>query len=82
MNIPLSTRVLAKCAAFDQRTVGETDILAWAETIPDWVELEDAMSAVTMHYSRDRRRMMPVDLIQCAKESRARRLGYRLVEDQ
>lgn len=42
-------QVLAKVAAFDRRTVGETDILAWLEAIGD-LPLEDALAAVTRHY--------------------------------
>lgn len=42
-------QVLAKAAAFDRRTVGEVDILAWLEAIGD-LPLEDALAAVTRHY--------------------------------
>lgn len=42
-------RVLAKAAAFDSRTVGEADILAWFEALGD-LDVDDALAAVTRHY--------------------------------
>lgn len=51
-------RVLAKAAAFDQRTVGEADVLAWHEALSD-LDASDALAAVTRHYARDTARLMP-----------------------
>ncbi len=42
-------RVLTKAAAFDQRTVGDGDILAWLDAIGD-LDVVDALAAVTRHY--------------------------------
>jgi hypothetical protein len=67
--------VLAKAAAFDQRTVGQADILAWHEIVHR-LEREDALEAVTRHYAESRERLMPADVIRharAAREDRRRR---------
>lgn len=45
-----AARLLTKAAAFDQRTIGESDVLAWHEAIGD-LNADDAMMAVTRFYS-------------------------------
>jgi hypothetical protein len=62
-------RLLAKCAAYDQRTVGRTDIAAWTEALAD-VELVDALPAVTGHYRNTTRRAMPADIRERSAEHR------------
>lgn len=41
--------VLGKCAAYDRRTVGETDIHAWTEAL-DGISYDEALEAVRRHY--------------------------------
>jgi len=53
--------VLAKLAAFDQRTVGESDLLAWHEVLGRY-DLDDCLAAVTAHYADTRDRAMPADI--------------------
>jgi hypothetical protein len=53
--------LLGKAAAFDQRTVGESDIEAWHECIGD-LDFKEAMSAVTNHYRYSTDRLMPAHL--------------------
>jgi hypothetical protein len=53
--------VLTKCAAFDQRTVGETDVLAWHEVLGS-LEIRDCLDAVTTHYTHESKRAMPADI--------------------
>lgn len=65
-------RVLAKCAAYDQRTVGRADIAAWAEVL-DTIDLVDALPAVTAHYRNSTQRAMPADIRERALELRDRR---------
>lgn len=55
-------RLLAKASAFDQRTVGESDVLAWHEILYRY-ELADGLAAVTRHYTEERARLMPADLV-------------------
>lgn len=64
--------VLAKAAAFDQRTVGQADILAWHEALHD-LDAADALAAVTRHYSSSEQRIMPVHVRRIATELRRQR---------
>lgn len=66
-------RVLAKAAAFDQRTVGEADVLAWAEVIGD-LDAADALEAVSRHYGETDRRLMPVHIRDQARRVRLERV--------
>lgn len=59
MNATDIANVLAKAAAFDQRTVGQADILAWHEALHD-LDAADALTAVTRHYASSEQRLMPV----------------------
>jgi len=59
MNLIDIASVLAKAAAFDQRTVGQADILAWHEALHD-LDPADALAAVTRHYASSEVRLMPV----------------------
>jgi hypothetical protein len=43
--------LLAKCAAYDRRTIGEADVAAWHDALHD-VSFADASAAVTEHYVR------------------------------
>jgi hypothetical protein len=54
-------QVLAVCAAFDQRTVGASDILAWLDVIGD-LPCRDAMQAVKDHYRVNRERITVADI--------------------
>jgi hypothetical protein len=70
--------VLAKAAAFDNRKVGEVDVLAWHEVIGRY-EAGEALQAVTRHYGETRDRLMPADLIRHIKairEDRRRRAQH------
>ncbi len=61
--------VLAKAAAFDQRTVGQADVLAWHEILHR-VDRVDALSAVTRHYAESRDRLMPADVVRLGRIAR------------
>lgn len=65
-------KVLAKAAAFDQRTVGEADVMAWHEIL-NRLEFGDALEAVTRHYTETRERLMPADVIRHARAVRDER---------
>jgi hypothetical protein len=54
-------RVLTKCAAYDQRTIGESDVAAWHEILASY-DLGDALDAVTRHYRDSTERIMPAQL--------------------
>lgn len=66
-------RVLAKAAAFDRRTVGEGDVLAWLEAIGD-LDAADCLAAVTRHYRETNDWLAPSHLrAQVAEIDRDRR---------
>jgi hypothetical protein len=50
--------LLAVAAAFDSRTIGEADAMAWASALPD-VAFDDARDAVIGHYADTTDRIMP-----------------------
>lgn len=58
MNAQGAAQVLAAAAAYDQRTVGETDARAWAAALPD-VNTDAALHAVVAWYARNPERIMP-----------------------
>lgn len=62
-----AARVLTKAAAFDQRTIGEADVLAWHEALAD-VDPADALGAVTRHYANSEQRLMPVHVRRISAE--------------
>lgn len=66
--------VLALCAAFDRRTVGEADAHAWHDVIGD-LDFEDAKRAVRDHYRASREFVMPSDVRQRVVEIRKHRLA-------
>lgn len=73
------SKVLTKCAAYDQRTIGQGDVLAWHEILYT-AELADALDAVRRHYRASSNRAMPADILnhsRDAKRDRQRRDGIR-----
>lgn len=65
-------KLLAKCAAYDQRTVGEADVMAWHEIL-ERVEFDHALEAVKRHYSTQRDRAMPADILRISRVVRDER---------
>lgn len=61
--------VLARAAAYDQRTAGRADAQAWAEALPD-IAAEEAIPAIAAWYSRRRERVMPADVRQLVTAAR------------
>ena len=74
-----TARLLAFCAAYDQRTIGEADVLAWAEALDSpWVpniDLDEAQAAVIAHYRETAQRINVADVLKRVKTDRADRLG-------
>lgn len=66
-------QVLALCAAYDSRTVGRADILAWHDVIGD-VAYTDAMQAVKDHYRDHRERITVADIRDCVRAMRLARV--------
>jgi len=74
--------VLSACAAYDSRTVGESDVAAWSAVLanhaPENVAGEDLLAAVVAFYAEPRpRRAMVGDILALAKERAKTRAAMR-----
>jgi len=65
--------LLTVAAAFDQRTVGEGDAMAWHSVVGD-LPFADAKQAVLIYYAEHRERIMPADVRQRVTEARKQRI--------
>lgn len=54
-------KVLVKASAYDLRTVGETDVIAWHEALAD-IDFAEALIAVTVHFKDSTDRLMPAHI--------------------
>lgn len=61
MNRSETALLLGAIAARDQRTVGETDVLAWHEDLGD-LPFEDCRAAVSRHFRDSTDRIMPAHI--------------------
>jgi hypothetical protein len=75
MNRAETAELLAMCAAYDARTIGDTDVLAWAQALAD-IPATDAQTAIIDHYQRETRRAMPADVITGVRRIRRDRLEH------
>ena len=66
--------LLAKISAYDRRTVGDADIEAWAEVLPEDMPLADALDAVRDHFRSSTEFLMPLHLIDAVRSIRQGRL--------
>jgi hypothetical protein len=58
MNLRETSEVLARAAAYDYRTVGESDIRAWHDALSD-LDVDACGRAVVAHYRESTDRLMP-----------------------
>lgn len=65
--------LLTTAAAFDRRTVGEADVIAWQSAVGD-LDFPDARDAVVQHYRNTRDWIMPSDVRRLVKAIRDARL--------
>ena len=72
--------VLTKASAFDQRTIGEADVMAWHSVLED-VPAEDALQAVSDHYRESTSRLWPADVRRLAGAIDYRRRGARRAQE-
>lgn len=73
MNRAETAQLLAMVQAFDRRTVGESDVLAWADVLHD-IDHADAAQAVRDHYRDSHDWLMPADVRKRVKAIRDDRL--------
>lgn len=72
MNVHEAATVLAKAAAYDRRTVGEADILAWHEALAD-LDAGGALDAVAAHYRDSTDWLMPAHVRQLVADLQRQR---------
>ena len=73
MTLDETIDLLTAAAAFDRRTVGETDAVAWHAAVGD-LRFEDCQAAVIAHYTGSTDWLMPAHVRQRVREMRDRRL--------
>lgn len=73
MNRSEAAQLLGVLAAYDRRTVGDPDVLAWACALDD-LRLTDAMDAVHQHYRTSSEWLDPNHVRRLVKAVRADRL--------
>ena len=61
MTLDETIDLLATCAAYDRRTVGRTDAVAWHAVVGD-LPFDLAQQAVFAHYAESREWIMPADV--------------------
>ncbi|MET9012285.1 hypothetical protein ABZX74_15405 [Streptomyces olivaceoviridis] len=65
-----TAELLGFAAAFDRRTVGKSDALAWHTILHD-IDYQDAKAAVANHYATETRWIMPADIRNAVTKARA-----------
>lgn len=65
--------LLALAAAYDQRTVGTSDALAWGAAL-EHIDFHDARQAVIEHYRRTDKRLTPADVTTGVRRIRNQRI--------
>lgn len=73
MNRSDTAQLLAMIQAFDRRTIGDTDVLAWHDALTD-TDYTDAQTAVRQHFRESREWIMPADVRARVKATRDERL--------
>ena len=77
-----TAKLLAFCAAYDQRTIGDADVLAWHEALDSpWVpniDLDEAQEAVVAYYRETTQRIGVADILKRVKTWRAERIGHQI----
>lgn len=67
MNIEETTKALALAQAYDNRTVGEGNVMAWHMILKD-LDAADVMQAIGRHYAADTAWIMPAHVLRLARE--------------
>jgi hypothetical protein len=77
-----TARLLAAAQAFDRRTVGEMDVIAWHKAIGA-LDFTDAVEAVARHYAESRDWIMPSDVaagVRAIRNERASQVHHEVRE--
>lgn len=71
--------LLSLAASYDEREVGDAQVVAWFAAIQD-LDFGDAEAAVVAHYQESRFKVMPADVRQRVKAMRRDRLDRVVIE--
>jgi hypothetical protein len=74
MNRAEVTQLLAVMQTYDQRTVGETDVIGWHGAIGD-LRFDESRHAVVEHYKSQTDRIMPAHVIALVMAARRQEAG-------
>jgi hypothetical protein len=75
MNRTETAALLTLMAAYDRRTLGPEDVLAWQSVLAD-VSFNDAKDAVVEHYRTSTQWLAPAEVISGIRKIRAQRLEH------
>lgn len=78
MNAAETGKLLASMALYDNRKIGDLDVIAWLKVIGD-LAYADAEQAVVAHYTETTERIMPADIRQRVKSIRSQRIAHALI---
>lgn len=68
-----AARLLALAAAYDRRTIGEADAVAWADVLAD-LDVADCAQAIREHYTISTDWIMPAHVRRIVRRLRAERI--------
>lgn len=75
MNLSETARLLSAMSAYDRRTIGDGDVIAWQAVLPD-AAFEDCLEAVKQHYAEQTDWMMPAHVRRAVRDiERARQMS-------
>jgi hypothetical protein len=69
MNLEETAAVLAKAAGYDNRTIGDANVLAWHEALGD-LDIRDCLTAIAQHHRESTEYLMPVHIRRIAANLR------------
>lgn len=72
MNLSQTALVLAQMQAYDQRTIGDADVIAWHSLLVD-APFEDCQEAVRQHYAENTERIMPAHVRRLVRDMASQR---------
>lgn len=72
MNRSETALMLAQMQAYDQRTVGESDVIAWHALLSD-APFEDCQEAIRRHYAEQTDRIMPAHVRRLVRDMHTER---------
>lgn len=72
MNIQETSQILAKIQSYDGRNVDDVNILSWQELLEPHT-FQDGLEGVRNYYRRERRWIMPADVLEEIKDIEDRR---------